>query len=172
VQKESQEKTAFVTFDGLYKFRAMLFGLCNVPATFQRLMQRAMVEFCSVYIDDILVFSVNVEEHIGHLHQVFSCLCEVGLKLHPQKCVLGCPEVHYLGCVISAEGILPNPDKTLAVKEFPTPTHVRAVREFLGLANYYRWFVPDFAKEAGPLHMLTRASVPFLCSKSCQEAFN
>ena len=93
-------------------------------------MQRALVgmsKFCSVYIDDILVFSENVEEHIGHLRQVFSRLCEVSLKLHPQKCVLGCPEVHYLGYVISAEGILPNPDKILAVKEFPTPINVRAV---------------------------------------------
>ena len=98
VQKESQEKTAFVTFDGLYEFRVMPFSLCTTPATFQRLMKRAVVgmsKFCSVYIDDILVFSENVEEHIGHLHQVFSCLCEVGLKLHPQKCVLGCSEVHY-----------------------------------------------------------------------------
>ena len=64
-----------------------------------------------------------------------------------QKCVLGCPEVPYLGYVISAEGILPNLAKILAVQEFPTPTNVRAVREFLGLASYYRWFVPDFAKE-------------------------
>ena len=83
----------------------------------------------------------------------------------------GLPEVRYLSCVISAEGILPNPDKILAVKEFPTHTNVRAVRECLGLASYYRRFVPDFAKGAGPLHMLTRASVQFLWSKSCQEAF-
>ena len=82
-----------------------------------------------------MIFSENVDEHIGHLRQVFSRLCEVGLKLHPQKCVLGCPEVPYLGYVISAEGILANPDKILAVKEFPTPTNVRAVRQFLGFAS-------------------------------------
>ena len=73
-------------------------------------MQRALVgmsKFCSVYIDDILVFSENVDEHIGHLHQVFSRLCEVGLKLHPQKCVLGCPEVPYLGYVILLRGFFP-----------------------------------------------------------------
>ena len=172
VQKSSQEKTAFVTFDGLYEFRVMPFGLCNAPATFQRLMQRALVgmsKFCSVYIDDILVFSESVEEHIGHLCQVFRRLREVGLKLHPQKCFLGRPEVPYLGHVISAEGILPNPGKVLAVKEFPTPTNVR---EFLGLASYYRRFVPDFAKQAGPLHTLTRANVPFLWSESCVEAFS
>ena len=77
----------------------------------------------------------------------------MGLKLYPQKCVLGFPEVHYLSCVISAEGILPNPDKILAVKEFPTHTNIRAVREYLCLASYYRWFVPDFAKGAGLLHV-------------------
>ena len=127
-----------MTFDGLYEFRVMPFGLCNVPATFQRLMQRALVgmsKFCSVYIDDILE---NEEEHIEHLRHVFSRLCEVGLKLYPQKCVLGCPEVRYLGCVISAEGILSNSHKILAVKEFPTHTNIRAVREYLGLASYYR----------------------------------
>ena len=110
VQKESQVKIAFVTFDGLYEFRIISFGLCNTPAMFQRLMQRALVgmsKFCSVYIDDILVFSENVDEHIGHLRQTFSHLCQVGLKLHPQKCILVCPEVPYLGYVISAEGILP-----------------------------------------------------------------
>jgi len=103
VQESSQEKTAFVTFDGLYEFRVMPFGLCNAPATFQRLMQRALVgmsKFCSVYIDDILVFSESVEEHIGHLCQVFRRLREVGLKLHPQKCFLGRPGVPYLGHVI------------------------------------------------------------------------
>ena len=99
---------------------------------------------------------------------MFSRLCEVGLKLHPQKCVLSCPEAPYLGYVISAEGILPNPDKILAVKEFPAPTNVR---EFLGLASYYRRFVPYFTKEAGPLHMLTRANVPFVWSESGQESF-
>ena len=77
----------------------------------------------------------------------------------------GLPEVRYLSCVISAEGILPNPDKILAVKEFPTHTNVRAVREYLGLASYYRQFVPDFAKGPVPLHMLTRASVQFLWLK-------
>ena len=92
--------------------------------------------------------------------------------LHPQKCIFGCPKVPYLGYVISAEGILPNPDKILAVKEFPTTTNVRAARESLGLASYYRRFVPDFAKEAGPLHMLTRANVPFVWTESCQEAFS
>jgi len=124
-----------VKFDGLYEFRVMPFGLCNVPATFPRLMQRVltgMSKFCSVYIDDILDFSESVEEHIGRMCLVFHRLYEVDLKLHPQKCFLAHPEGPYLGHVISAEGYLPTPGKVLAVKKFPTPTNVIAFREFLG----------------------------------------
>ena len=175
VQEESVAKTAFVTFDGLYEFRVMPFGLCNAPSTFQRLMQRTLSglsRFCSVYIDDILVFSETVEDHMEHLRQVFCRLRDVGLKLHPQKCFLGRSEVPYLGHIISSNGIFPNPDKIEAVKKYPTPTNVRSVREFLGLASYYRRFVPNFAKIAGPLHMLTRANVPFLWTESCEGAFS
>lgn len=124
----------------------MNIGLCLSPsATHQQLSKIdaestlvGVSKFCTVYIDDILIFSENVDEHIGHLCQRFCHLCEVGLKLHPQKYILGCPKVPYLGYVISAEGIFPNPDKILAVKEFPTTTNVRAARESLGLASYYR----------------------------------
>ena len=115
---------AFVTFDGLYEFRVMPFGLCNVPSTFQRLMQRTLSG--SVYIDDILVFSETVEDHMEHLRQVLCHLRDVGLKLHPQKCLLGRSEAPYLGHIISSNGIFPNPDKIEAVKNYPTPTNVRS----------------------------------------------
>ncbi len=96
VQKESREKTAFVTFNGLYEFKVMPFGLCNAPSTFQRLMQRILRgfhSFCSVYIDNILVFSESVEEHLSHLSQVFKRIESFSLKLHPNKCSLGNSEV-------------------------------------------------------------------------------
>ena len=80
VHPSSCEKTAFVTRDGLHEFRVMLFGLCNAPATFQRWMQRVLSGFCNVYIDDILVFSGSVDEHIDHLCQVFKRMQELGLK--------------------------------------------------------------------------------------------
>ena len=161
--KSSQEKTAFVTSDGLYEFRVMPFGLCNTPATFQRVMQKVLAslgDFCSVYIDDILVFSSSVEEHLEHLRQIFQQLLRVGPKLHPQKCVFGSHEVPYLGHLISGSGILPNPEKISAVKRFPTPTSVKAVLQFLGLASYYRHFVPNFAGVANSLYALTRQDVP------------
>jgi len=103
---------------------------------------------------------------------VFHRLHKVCLKLHPQKCFLGRPEVPYLSHVISAGEILPHPGNLLAVKEFPTPTNVRAVREFLGLASYYQRFVPDFGKQVGLVHILIRANVPFLWSESCVETFS
>ena len=174
MEEASREKTAFTTSEGLYEFQVMPFGLCNAPATFQRLMQRILRdlgEFCSVYIDDVIVFSSSIEEHLDHLKQIFDRLRRVGLKLQPKKCTFGSQEVLYLGHLVSAKGIYPNPAKTTAVKEFPVPTNVKAVRRFLGLASYYRRFVPNFAKVASPLHALTRQDVPFEWTAKCQQAF-
>ena len=181
----SQEKTAFTTFNGLYEFRVMPFGLCNAPATFQKipkchlifLMQKILTglrgdqPFCSVYIDDILVFSRTVEEHVDHLKQIFGRLRAAGLKLHSKKCHFAQPEVVYLGHVISSKGIRPDLRKVRAVANFPVPTSVKEVKRFLGMASYYRWFVPNFAKNATPLHSLTRQDVPFLWTRKCEESF-
>ena len=171
VQEESKEKTNFVTFEGLYEFRVMPFGLCNAPSTFQRLMQRILQGLGSFCSDDILVFSESVEEHLVHLSQIFRRIESFGLKLHQKKCSLGHAEVLFLGHVVSAKGIHPNPAKIRAVKEFPVPTNVRSLRGFLRLASYYRRFLPNFARIAGPLHMLTRSDMAFVWTASCQEAF-
>ena len=114
VHETSREKTAFVTFDGLYEFRVMPFGLCNAPSTFQQLMQRilrGLDSFCSIYIDNILIFSESIEEHLHHLAQVFERIESFGLKPHPSKCSLGHSEVLFLGHVVSADGISPDPAK-------------------------------------------------------------
>ena len=174
MRESSKEKTAFEAFEGLYQFRVLPFGLCNGPATLQRLMQNVLrglggeKPFCHGYIDDIIVYSDSVEEHICHLQQVFDRLRQVGLKLHPKKCKIAYPRVHYLGHVVSASVVYPDPAK---LERFLVPTSVRAVREFLGLAGYYRRFVPNFAKVTAPLHALTRQDVPFLWKEQCQESF-
>ena len=155
----------------------MPYSVCNAPATFQRIMQKTLAglggdrPFCSVYIDDVIVFSSTVEEHLDHLLQVFERLRKIGLKLHPRKCSFTRPEVLYLGHIISSAGISPNPEKVKAVQDFRVPTNVRAVREFLGIAGYYRRFIPNFAKIAGSLHALTRQQVPFVWTLQCQQAF-
>ena len=117
MEPHSQEKTAFVTPQGLFEFQVMPFGLTNTPAVLPQLMQQVLAglnpeddeEFVTVYIDDILVFSPTLPEHIEHLQKVISRLREVNLKLNPAKCKFMRKEVDYLGHVITAEGLKPNP---------------------------------------------------------------
>ena len=154
----SREKSAFRTHHGLFEFCRMPFGLCNVPATFQRLMQTVLAGLewrcCFIYLDDILIASQTFEEHLEHLRLVFDRLRKAGLTLKPKKCFFVQQKVQYLGHVISPEGIMPDPAKTEKVKQFPMPTDVTKVRQFLGLTSYYRRFVPRFSSIAAPLHAL------------------
>ena len=144
----SCEKRAFVTPQGLYEFCVMPFSLTNAPAVFQRLMQQlvrglnpaAGPDFVAVYIDDILVFSPTLEQHLHHLKAVIMRIKEAGLKLKPMKCHYVRNEVEYLGHLITPEGLKPNSKLVEAVQEFPRPSNVSGVRRFLGLASYYRWF--------------------------------
>ena len=172
---DSKEKTAFITLAGLYEFQKMLFALTNAPATFQRLMEAVLSGLsrtsCLDYIDNILVIGHSFEEHLRNLAQVFDRLREAGLKLKAEKCKFGAGEVIYLGYQVSREGLAPTQDKIRAVKEYPTPTDVKSLRSFLGLASYYRRFVPRFSSVASPLHALTRKDVCFEWSPACESAF-
>ena len=165
MDSESAEKTAFSTHCGLFEFTRMPFGLCNGPATFQRLMEIVLAglewKCCVVYLDEILVCSKTLEEHKEHLQQVFQRLRQAGLKLKPSKCSFLCREVVFLGHVISVSGVSPDPAKTEKVRNYPVPVDVISVRQFLGLSSYYRRFVPGFSKIAAPLYYLTKKSVPF-----------
>lgn len=132
---ESQEKTAFTTHLGLHEFRVMPFGLRNAPAVFQQLMQQVLTglknedgsDFTSVYIDDILVFSSTLEEHIHHLEIIINHLLEVGLKLRPVKCCFIQQEVQYLGHVLTPSGFKTSEEHVTAVKEFPVPDDIQEV---------------------------------------------
>ncbi|KRX61767.1 Retrovirus-related Pol polyprotein from transposon 17.6 [Trichinella sp. T9] len=176
VEPQDREKTAFTTPLGLYQFKVMPFGLCNAPATFQRLMEtvlRGLVgSDCLVYLDDVIVFGKTAEEHTARLREVFRRLREVGLKIKPEKCRLMKRRVAYLGHIISEKGIATDPSKTSAVREWPTPTCVSELRQFLGLASYYRKFVNGFANVAAPLHRLLEKGAEWDWSKACQSAFD
>ena len=156
--EEDRAKTAFTCPFGLFEYERMPFGLCNAPATFQRLMQSVMhdhiLRLLLVYLDDLLVYSSSFQQHIDNLRVVFQRLREIGVKLNPSKCKLIQASVNFLGHTVSAEGIGTASDKLDAIQGWKPPTTVREVRSFLGLASYYRRFVPGFAKIAGPLHAL------------------
>ena len=173
---QSQEKTAFITHSGLYEFRVMPFGLCNAPATFQRLMevvlQGLVRKSCLVYLDDILVIGRTFSEHLSNLVKVFSRLRQAGLRLKPSKCCLARTEVEYLGHVVSQGGVAADPKKVEAVQAYPVPTNLKGLRSFLGLASYYRRFIPNFSSVARPLHILTRKNVQFDWTADCQTAFD
>ena len=172
----SREKTAFATHNGLYEFLTMPFGLSNSGASFQRLMGHILrgleYRFSLIYIDDIIIFSKSVEEHLSHLEEVFRRLREANVKLNPKKCNFVTQKVEYLGHVVTPDGISPNPDKVRVVQEFPTPSNLKELRNFLGLANRYRRFVKGFSHIAAPLNALTRKGVSFKWSEQCAVAFD
>ena len=173
---ESQEKTAFVTHAGLYEFAVMPFGLCNAPATFQRLMEEVLRglarEKCLIYLDDVLVMGRTFDEHLNNLREIFMRLSRAGLRLKPSKCKLVRREVEFLGYNVSGGGISADPRKVRAVTEYPRPNDLRALRAFLGLLSYYRRFIPRFYAIAQPLYSLTRKDTPFLWSADCETAFH
>ena len=157
--EDDKAKTAFISPFGLFEFNRLPFGLSNAPATCQRLMQSALHEhifrLMLVYLDDILVYSDTFDKHLENLQIVFNRLREMGVRLNPNKCKIARPEVQFLGHRISAEGIATDPEKRRAVNDFPTPTTLKEVRSFVGLASYYRRFVKGFSQIAKPLHNLT-----------------
>lgn len=171
----TRDKSAFVTHRGLHEFVRMPFGLCNAPATFQRLMQVVLAgiewKFCFVYIDDILVCSETFDEHLEHLGIVLERLRRANLTLKPKKCQFLQKVVSYLGHIISQDGVSPDSEKIAKVRDFPVPADTTSVRQFLGLASYYRRFVPAFASIASPLHQLLKKDANFEWSAECQSSF-
>ena len=173
----SRAKTAFSTTEGFYEFKVMPFGLCNAPATFQRLMDIVLSGLqwsnCLVYLDDIIVMGKTFQEHITNMEQVFARIREAGLKIKPDKCFLLREQVRYLGHIVSKNGIEADPEKTTKVKNWPPPLNVREVQQFLGFANYYRRFIKNFAEIARPLHKLTeRGAAQFQWTPECQRSFD
>ena len=159
LEEEAKPLTAFTVGPlGFWKCEHMPFGPSNVPATYQRLMESCFGElhlnWCIIYLDDIIVFSRTPEEGIHRLRAVFEKLKAAGLKLNPSKCDFFKKEIKYLGHVVSEQGVSTDPDKIKAVTEWPQPTTVTEVRSFLGFVSYYRRFIPNFSKVAKPFNKL------------------
>src|SRR5436189_3403049 len=175
VVEEDKEKIAFITKYGLFEYNVMPFGLCNAPATFQRLMNTALEDilwkFVMDYIDDISVYSKTWEEHLQHLEEVFKRLRKAKLKINPDKCHFGAQEIQFLEHVIGIDGIKPDPAKVEKVKNFPQLGNTTELRSFVRLISYYRRFIQDFSKISKPLFELTKKDQPYEWKEPQSKAF-
>jgi hypothetical protein len=175
IHPDDRHKTGFSTKYGHFEFTVVPFGLTNAPASFQQLMlsifRPYLDKFVVVYLDDILIFSGSLEEHEAHIREVLNVLRQNQLYGKWSKSEFFKSEVEYLGHIISTEGIRPNPDKLSSIREWPTPTNVRQVQQFLGLCNFYRRFISKYSSIAYVLTNLTQKNVPFIWNKEHDIAF-
>ena len=172
---ESEDATTFASGFGAYKWKVMPFGLTGGPASWQRfindLLWEYLNDFCMAYLDDILIYSTSMKEHRQHVRKVLTKLREAGIQADVDKCEFHVTETKYLGLIISTEGIKMDPVKVDAIKQWDSPTCVREVRSFISFCNFYRRFIRDFSKIAGPLNSLTKKDVKFTWTKECELAF-
>lgn len=172
---DHQSKTAFSTDKGHFEFLRVPFGLKGAPATFQRLMNTVLTGLnglkAFVYLDDIIIYALNITDHSKKLEEVFKRLREFNLKLNPSKCSFMRKEVNYLGHVITDKGVKPDPQKIKCVLDFPIPTNTNELKSFLGLSGYYRRFIPNYGQTSKPLTALLKKDAQFSWSDLCQEAF-
>ena len=173
--EEDKPKTAFVTKQGLYQFKVMPFGLCNAPATFERLMEMVLKGYlwkrCMVYIDDVVVYGRSFEETLTNFQLVLERIRQAGLKLKPTKCELFATEILYLGFMVTGKGVRPDPAKVDSVRKWPRPCNVADVRSFLGFASYHRRFIKGFSDIARPLTELTQKGIDFVWEDRQEKAF-
>jgi hypothetical protein len=169
-------KIAFSTRYGLYVYLLMSFGLTNAPAYFMYLMNSVFMQeldkFIVVFIDDILIYSKNLEDHAKHLHIVLQRLRDHHLYAKFSKCEFWLDTVKFLGHTISSNGISIDPSKVQEVLDWKPPTLVHQIHSFLGLAGYYRRFIPDFSRIAKPMTERLKKGVKFSCDQKCEDAFH
>jgi len=169
-------KTAFMTFNGLYEYNYMSFGMCNAPAVFNRVMRMALApvlnKMALCYMDDILIFGSTFQIMLQHLKEVLRLLNQHGLTLKPSKCFFGKTEVDLLGHTVSAHGISCSKDKLNAIATLLPPNRRKDVRSFLGATGYYRNFIPNYASITAPLRGLLKKYTPFTWTDDCQRSFD
>ena len=173
LSEKSRPKSAFVSSFGKWEFKRCPFGLAQAPAYFQRLVNEVLsgLTFAFGYLDDILVYSPDMETHLEHLRKLFIKLREADLKLKEVKCNFLKKHIQYLGHIVSGKGITPMPEKLACIQEMPPPKTPKEVKQFLGLIGYYQKFVPRFSDLARPLNALTRKNASFEWTPICQESF-
>lgn len=177
IAKDSRPLTAFtVPNRGLYQFTRMPFGLTNAPAVWQRLIDKVvgvdLESYVFVYLDDVIICTPTFEKHVEVLQEVIERIRCAGLTLNREKCEFCKPELRYLGYVVNESGLLVDPEKVEAILQIPTPKNVTEVRRIVGVASWYRRFVPNFSTIVAPLTALTRKNAKFMWDNKCEEAFS
>ncbi|KAL0177380.1 hypothetical protein M9458_026274, partial [Cirrhinus mrigala] len=175
IRRGDEWKTAFNTPRGHFEYLVMPFGLSNSPGVFQALVNdvlRDMVDqFIYVYLDDILIFSSSLQEHVQHVRRVLQRLLENGLFVKAEKCDFHAQSVPFLGYIVSAEGMRMDPEKIKAVVDWPSPDSRKPLQRFLGFANFYRRFIRNYSQLAAPLTALTSPRMAFRWSDAAEAAF-
>ncbi|CCC05610.1 unnamed protein product [Sordaria macrospora k-hell] len=173
---DDEELTTFRTRYGAYKYKVLPFGLTNGPSTFQRYINDALMgyldDFCSAYIDDILIYSNTLGEHKSHVLKVLQRLKAAGLQADLDKCEFHVQETKFLGFIIGVNGVSVDPVKVAVVKDWKEPTTVKGVQSFLGFCNFYRKFVRKYDRVARPLTRPTKKGEAFEWSKDCRIVFD
>jgi hypothetical protein len=167
-------KTTFITKYGLYEFTVMSFGLTNAPAFFMYLMNSVFMDylnkFIAVFIDDILIYSQNEQEHEEHLRKVLQRLRDCQLYAKVSKCEFWISEVLFLGHIINQDRLAMDPKKVAAILDWKAPKDVRGIKSFIGMAGYCRRFIEYFSKIARPMTALLVKKVEFKWTPACQES--
>lgn len=187
LREVDRQKTAFSVNNGKYEFTRLPFGLKNAPSIFQRtlddILRKHIGKICFVYMDDIIIFAKTEKEHYENIDTIFETLERANIKVQLDKCEFLREEVEFLGFIISNKGIKTNPKKVEAILNFPIPKTLKDLRSFLGISNYYRRFIRDYAKIAKPLTMLLRGEagrsskhnskkIPVELDQEATDAFN
>ncbi|KAJ8651754.1 hypothetical protein O0I10_012681 [Lichtheimia ornata] len=173
--QEAIELSGFVTKYGTYEFTVMPFGLTSAPACFQRTMTSLLGPFISkfafVFIDDIIIFSSSLQDHVNHLEQVLQVCDQAGLRLKKAKCDFARSYVEYLGHIVSSEGLLPSPSNVTKIRKMQAPQNIDQVRSFIGMVNYYRRHIPECAQLLHPISRLIRRKGRFYWGPEQEAAF-
>lgn len=176
VEEKDREKLAFITPEGLYQFKRMPFGPCNAPSVFQRMMQKALGNLtytkALVYIDDIIIYSDTFEQHLKDIEEVLECLRRANVKLGMEKCQFCIDKIDFLGFVVGKDGIETQGEKVKKIRNYPRPYDITQLRGFLGLAGYYRKFIPRFSDIAKPLSELLKKNQEYTWGKEQEKSFN
>jgi len=173
--ESSRSITAFATDWNLYEFCSLPFGLATGSQVLSRLLDKIFgdikFKYLYHYLDDLIIYSSSFEEHLIHLREVLARLRNAGLTVKLSKVKFATERVSFLGCILSPDGVMIDPERVQGIKSFPPPRDVKGVARFIGMCNFFRKFVPNFAGLAAPINNLRKKGVPFVWTKECEDAF-